>query len=226
MHAIIKTFRRAPGQLVQALAQFPVAILADAMGRRGTVDGTIRPLNPGMRVAGSALTVEVRPGDNLMLQASLQLAQPGDVIVVDGRRMLHCALAGGLLVAQARAVGVAGLLIDGAIRDTAELAGVQDFGIFAAGVSANGPTKQLGGRINWPVSFGGQSVSAGDIVVGDADGIVVIGHDAAQDVLQAAARCAAAEARIMDRFDQGHLRPEWVVQALRDAGAVHADEAW
>lgn len=226
MHAIVKTFQRAPDSLVQALGQFPVAILADAMGRRATVDGAIRPLNRAMRVAGSALTVEVRPGDNLMLQASLQLARPGDVIVVDTKRTLHCALAGGLMVAQARALGVAGLLIDGAVRDTAELAEVTDFGLFAAGVSANGPTKQLGGRINWPISFGGLSVRAGDIVVGDADGIVVIDREHAQEVLHAASRCVAAEAQVMERFGSGQLRPEWIARALRTAGMLAADEAW
>ena len=107
-----------------------------------------------MKVAGPAFTVEVRPGDNLMIHAALQLAQPGDVIVVDGKGDLSCALTGALMAAHAQKAGIAGFVIDGAVRDTDECAR-GSFPIFAAGANPNGPLKNSGGRINWPVSLAG-----------------------------------------------------------------------
>lgn len=215
MSPIVKEIQRPPRQSVAELARFPVAILADALGRRGTADSRIKAVNRCGVIAGPAVTVEVRPGDNLMLQAALQLAQPGDVLVVDGKGAMHCALAGGLMVAQARALGLRGMMIDGAIRDTAELSLIDDFGVFAAGTHPNGPSKSLAGRINWPIALGGMTVRPGDVVVGDEDGIVCIEQHSIELVLAAAAACLEKERAIHRSFQSGHLRPAWVVDALR-----------
>jgi 4-hydroxy-4-methyl-2-oxoglutarate aldolase len=168
--AIRRTIQRVSAATVKAASQFQASILADVGGRRGTLGGRIQPLARSMKVAGPAFTVEVRPGDNLMIHAALALAQPGDVIVVDGKGDLSCALTGALMAAHAQKAGIAGFVIDGAVRDTDECAR-GDFPIFAAGANPNGPLKNSGGRINWPVALAGTPVNPGDLIVGDADGV-------------------------------------------------------
>ena len=145
---------RVPAALVKAARKFQASILADVGGRRGTLGGRIQPLAKSMKVAGPAFTVEVRPGDNLMIHAALALAKPGDVIVVDGKGDLSCALTGALMAAHAQKAGIAGFVIDAAVRDTEDCA-KGSFPIFAAGCNPNGPLKGAAGRINWPVSLAG-----------------------------------------------------------------------
>ena len=118
---IRRDIERVPAELVAAARRFQASILADVGGRRGTLGGRIQPLAKSMKVAGPAFTVEVRPGDNLMIHAALALAKPGDVIVVDGKGDLSCALTGALMAAHAKAAGIAGFVIDAAVRDTEEL---------------------------------------------------------------------------------------------------------
>src|SRR5262249_54311375 len=129
---IRRDIERVPAELVQAAQKFQASILADVAGRRGTLGGRIQPLARSMKVAGPAFTVEVRPGDNLMIHAALALAKPGDVIVVDGKGDLSCALTGALMAAHAQKAGIAGFVIDGAVRDTEDCA-KGSFPIFAAG---------------------------------------------------------------------------------------------
>ncbi|MGH8814392.1 MAG: RraA family protein, partial [Advenella sp.] len=166
---IRKDIRRPDSDLVRRAAQFQAAILADVGGRRGTLGGSIQSRAQGMKVAGPAFTVEVRPGDNLMFHAALAMAQPGDVIVVEGKGDLTAALCGTIMVTQAQAAGLAGFVVDGATRDTEEIA-AGTFPVFSAGTNPNGPSKSLGGRINWPVTLAGTTVNPGDLIVGDDDG--------------------------------------------------------
>ena len=120
--AIRRIIERVPAALVASASKFQASILADVAGRRGTLGGGIQALSKAMKVAGPAFTVEVRPGDNLMIHAALQLAQPGDVIVVDGKGDLSCALTGALMAAHAQKAGLAGFVMYGAVRDTDECA--------------------------------------------------------------------------------------------------------
>ena len=144
---IRRSIDRVPAAVVAAARQFQASILADVAGRRGTLGGGIQALSKSMKLAGPAFTVEVRPGDNLMIHAALQLAQPGDVIVVDGKGDLTCALSGALMAAHAQKAGIAGFVMYGAVRDTDECAR-GSFPVFAAGANPNGPIKASGGRIN------------------------------------------------------------------------------
>jgi 4-hydroxy-4-methyl-2-oxoglutarate aldolase len=210
-------FERVDPQRVARAAAYQSAILADVAGRRGTLHGRIAPLNPSMKVAGPALTVEVRPGDNLMFHAALAIANPGDVIVVDGRGDLSCALCGALMAAQARAMGLAGFVVDAAVRDTDELRG-GEFPIFAAGANPCGPTKGVGGRVNWPIAVGGVSVEPGDLIVGDADGVVAIPRERVDEVLELAERKVVAERERLDEIRAGKTVPDWLAGALRAAG--------
>lgn len=222
---VIRVFDRVDADVVRQAAGFPSSILADVAGRRGALQGRIAPLAPSMRFAGSALTVEVRPGDNLMIHAALAMARPGDVIVVDGKGDLGAALMGEIMSQQAAALGVAAVVIDGAVRDS-EAIRAMGFPMFAAGLNPNGPTKNIAGRINHPVSVGGVTVRPGDLVVGDADGVTVIEREKAAAMLPLAAEKVAAETqRIADIRSRKALRPGWLDGALRAAGVIGEGES-
>jgi len=222
--AIRRDMERVPADVVGKAKAFPASILADVAGRRGTLGGRIQAIHKSMKVAGPAFTVEVRPGDNLMIHAALVLAKPGDVIVVDGKGDLSCALTGSLMAAHAKAAGIAGFVIDGAVRDTDECA-AGDFPIFAAGTNPNGPVKAVAGRINWPVSIAGTAVNPGDLIVGDADGVVVLPRELAAAVVAGAqAKIDSETARVKD-IREGRLVMDWVADTLRKAGALGEKES-
>ncbi|KQU81479.1 MULTISPECIES: RraA family protein [unclassified Rhizobacter] len=222
---VIRDFERVTADVVAQAARFPSSILADVAGRRGGLHGRIAPLAPSMRFAGPALTVEVRPGDNLMIHAALAVAKPGDVIVVDGKGDLGSALMGEIMSQQAAALGVAAVVIDGAVRDSEAIREL-GFPMFAAGLNPNGPTKGVAGRLNHPISVGGVTVKPGDLVVGDADGVTVIEREKAAAMLPLAAGKVAAETqRIADIRSRKALRPGWLDAALRAAGVIREGES-
>jgi len=221
---VIRDFERVERTVIDRAAQFASSILADVAGRRGALHGRIAPLAPTMKFAGPALTVEVRPGDNLMIHAALALARPGDVIVVDGKGDLGSALMGEIMSHQAVALGVAAVVIDGAVRDSEAIRAL-GLPMFAAGLNPNGPTKSIAGRLNHPVSIGGVTVRPGDLVVGDADGVTVIERERAAALLPLAAEKVAAETkRIADIKSRKALRPGWLDAALRAAGVIAEGE--
>ena len=220
-----REFDRVDAAVVEQAAQYPSSILADVAGRRGGLSGRLAPLAPTMRFAGPALTVEVRPGDNLMIHAALAIARPGDVIVVDGKGDLSSALMGEIMCQQAAALGIAGVVIDGAVRDSEAIRAL-GFPMVAAGLNPNGPTKSVPGRVNHPISIGGVSVNPGDLVVGDADGVTVIERAKAAAMLPLAAEKLAAETkRIADIRSRKQLRPDWLDGALRAAGVLKHGES-
>lgn len=221
---VIRTIERVDPAIVEQASRFASSILADVAGRRGALSGRIAALAPTMRFAGPAVTVEVRPGDNLMIHAALALVQPGDVIVVDGKGDLGSALVGEIMCQQARALGVAAYVIDGAVRDSEA---IRELGLpmYAAGLNPNGPTKSVPGRVNHPISIGGVTVHPGDLVVGDADGVTVIERAKAAAILPLAAEKVAAETqRIADIRSRKALRPGWLDGALRAAGVLKEGE--
>ena len=222
---IRRDFERADVATVQAAAAFASSILADVAGRRGALDGRIAPLSPSMRLAGPAFTVEVRAGDNLMIHAAMAMARPGDVLVIDGKGDTRCALMGSIMINACNQLGLAGVVIDAAVRDTEELREL-GFPVFAVGANPNGPTKFVPGRINWPISCGGIAIQPGDLIVGDADGVVAIEREKAAWLLPAATRKVAEErARIADIVSGQNIRPKWLESALRAAGVLGANEA-
>ena len=134
---IIRDIERVDAQVVQRAAGFQAAILADVAGRRGTMHARVAPVHQGMKVAGPAFTVEVRPGDNLMIHAAIALARPGDVLVIDGKGDQTAALMGTLMLSACKKLGLAGVIVDGAIRDRLELLEL-DFPVFSAGFNPAG----------------------------------------------------------------------------------------
>jgi 4-hydroxy-4-methyl-2-oxoglutarate aldolase len=221
---IRRDFERVAPATVSAASAYAASILADVAGRRGTMDGRIAALTPAMRVCGPAFTVEVRAGDNLMIHAAMALAKPGDVLVIDGKADRTCALMGSIMLNACKKLGLAGVVIDGSIRDTEELREL-GFPVWAIGANPNGPTKNIPGRINWPVSCGGVTVNPGDLVVGDADGITVIERDKAASLLPLAAQKVADERqRIADITGGGAIRPKWLAASLVAAGVLRPGE--
>lgn len=215
---VIAEIMRVEPSVTEALREYPASIVADVAGRRGALHGRISPLSASMRLAGPAVTVEVRPGDNLMIHAAMAIAQPGDILVIDGKGDLTSALMGEIMVQQCIALGIAGVVIDGAVRDSDALCGL-GFPVYAAGCNPNGPTKSVSGRINHPISIGGVSVCPGDLLIGDADGVTVVEREKAVTLISLAAEKLAAETkRIADIKSRKQLRPAWLEGALKTAG--------
>lgn len=221
---ILKNFERVPADVVAQAAQFQPAILADVAGRRGALHGRIRPLHPSMKLAGTAFTVEVRPGDNLMIHAAMSLAKPGDVLVIDGKGDLSSALMGTIMMTACKQLGLAGVIIDGAARDSLEIIEM-DYPVFAAGTNPNGPTKNIGGRIGHPVTVGGVTVHAGDFVVGDNDGVVVVEREKIASLLPLAEKKVKDEAARIAAIKTGDTAAKWLGSALRAAGVLKEGEA-
>ena len=159
--------------LIERLGRLPVANVGDAMERISAVDSGIRPMWRGARVVARAYTVLTRSGDNQGIHEAIDLAAPGEVLVVNGFADTSRALVGELLAGRARANGLAGFVIDGAVRDVDEIESL-GVAVFARAVTPAGPYKMGPHRQQVPVALGGQCVMPGDVVVGDADGLVVI----------------------------------------------------
>ena len=220
---IITQFERVPAATVKEAAVYQAAILADVAGRRGALNGRIQAVRPNMKVAGSAFTVEVRPGDNLMIHAAMSLAKPGDVLVIDGKGDLGAALMGTIMMTACKQLGIAGVVIDGAVRDTLEIEEM-GFPVFAAGFNPNGPTKNVAGRIGHPVSVGGVTVNPGDFIMGDADGVVVVEREKITGLLPHAAKKVADESARIEAIKKGDTAAKWLTGALVAAGVLKEGE--
>jgi RraA family protein len=188
------------------------------MWRFASIGGEIKAFHkPGLRMAGFAFTVRVSPADNLMLHKALTLAKPGDVIVVEAGGALTNAITGELMAATAKQRGIAGFVIDGAIRDRAGILQLE-FPVYAKGLQPRGPYKDGPGEINVPVSCNGVVVNPGDIVIGDDDGVVVVPMRDAHSVLKKAKEKAEQERAIMDAIVSGTLDTSWIDEQLKQKG--------
>ncbi|MFS2032520.1 RraA family protein [Polaromonas sp. CT11-55] len=221
---IIKNFDRVPADIVAQAAQYQPAILADVAGRRGALHGRIKALRPRMKFAGTAFTVEVRPGDNLMIHAAMALARPGDVLVIDGKGDQTSALMGTIMMTACRQLGLTAVVIDGAVRDSLEI-DEMDYPVFSVGTNPNGPTKQAGGRIGHPVSVGGVTVHPGDFICGDGDGVVVVEREKIESLLPLAAHKVVAEAKRIAQIKEGKTSAPWLNESLVAAGVLQAGES-
>jgi regulator of RNase E activity RraA len=207
--------RPAP-DLLRRCRELPTSILSDSMERTGGMLG-VHPLPGGgwPRVAGPALTVRTRPGDNLVVHRALDLAVPGDVLVVDAGGSVERAILGEIMGRYAVTRGLAALVVDGAVRDAEGLA-AGPLPVFAVGINHLGPYKDGPGELHGPVQAGGTVVRSGDVVVGDADGVVVLPHERAAEVV------ALGEERLRDEEEQfaqiaaGTLDRSWVTRALAE----------
>ncbi len=214
---ILPRARAVPPEVVARFKALPVANISDSMARLTAGGPRLRPMHQGGVLAGPAFTVKSRPGDNLMVHKALGLAQPGDVIVVDAGGDLTNAIIGELMLAQMVKRGLAGIVINGAIRDSAAIAG-QSFPVYAAGVTHRGPYKDGPGEINVPIALDGMVIEPGDLVIGDEDGLLCVPFDAVDAVLKATEAKQEAEQRQIAAIEAGTHSAAWVDEALRRLG--------
>lgn len=221
---IVRDFDRVSAALVRQAGEFQAAIFADVNGRRGAMHGRIAALRPRMKVCGPAFTVDVRAGDNLMIHAAIALAKPGDVLVIDGKGDQTAALMGTIMMSACKQLGLAGVVIDGAVRDSLEIDEI-DFPVFSVGTNPNGPTKNVPGRIGHAITCGGVTVRSGDLVLADADGVVIVERERVEALLPLARRKVEDEAKRIEQIRQGNTAAPWLIPALRTAGVLKEGES-
>lgn len=210
----IKTeFRRVDAALIDRARRIPVAVVGDVANRLQAFTAGFTQYGGRKTFAGPAFTVRVRPGDNLFLHKALDLAQPGDVIVVDAGGALNTAIIGAMMTHYAKTRGVEALIIDGAIRDVGELADL-DIAVLARGATPNGPFKSGPGEMGHPIVCGQQSIAAGDLMIGDLDGGLVIPRDEAQHIIGPAEEKFRTEQLWEKQIAAGQWDRGWVDEAL------------
>jgi RraA family protein len=214
---ILEIPKRPDAKLVAELAEMVTPHLSDSMERLYAAGPQLRPMHKEGKLAGPAYTVKTAAGDNLLVHKAIDTARRGDVIVVDAGGFLDNAIIGELMMSRARQRGVAGMVIWGAIRDSAEI-GAGSYPVFAAGVTHRGPYKNGPGEINVPIVMGGLAVNPGDIIVGDADGLVAIPLDQADKILASAKAILAKETAMMKQIQAGTVDRGWVDKALKEKG--------
>ena len=199
--------------LARQFLDVPVANVSDCMARMTAAGPRMRPMHRSGRMAGPALTIKTRPGDNLMIHKALQLAVPGDIIVVDAGGDLTNALIGEIMTGDAMLQQLGGIVINGAIRD-ADWIAERDFPVFAAGVTHRGPYKDGPGEINVPIAIDGMVIAPGDLVIGDGDGLLCVPFDQVETLLAAARAKQEVEARMVADIEAGTLDRAWVDATL------------
>ena len=213
------TMQRPSAETVAGFLDFETPPVSDMMNRLYTMEPAIHAMtDPSLRILGPACTVKVFPGDNLMVHKSLDIAQPGDVIVVDAGGSHMNAVLGDLISTKARHRGIAGFVVDGLIRDLPAIRELGDFPVFARDVTPIGPLHRGPGEINNAICAGGIVVHPGDIVMGDLNGVVIIPRQDADDVLERLRARAAAEAGYTAAVARGEFSNQWVDRLLAESG--------
>ena len=217
---IITDFKRPEKALVEQFRDIPVANIDDCMNRIAAVCPQIRPLNHS-KLLGTAFTIKVPEGDNLMFHKAMDMAKPGDVIMIDAGGDINRAIFGGLMAAYCKVRNLAGIVVDGSVRDVEELSQIEDFPIYARGITPNGPYKNGPGEINAPICIGGIVVFPGDIVVGDQDGVIVIRPEDAAQIAQAAREILQKEVGITEGISRGEYVRHWVDEKIASLGCEY-----
>lgn len=222
----VRNIERTPAHTVAELGKYGVATIHEAMGRAGLLARYMRPIYPGAKVCGTALTIFAHPGDNWMLHVAAELLQPGDVAVLGVSSDNADGMFGELLATSFKARGGLGLVIDAGCRDVAELAAMR-FPVWSKAISAKGTVKASVGSVNTPIICAGALVHAGDVVIGDDDGVVIVPRQRAAEVAEASAKREEKEAATRKRLAKGELGLD--IYGMRDnlgkAGLKYIDTA-
>ena len=216
---VCKRNQNVSAEWVEKFRTLPVANVSDVMSRMTAGGAPLRPFYTGPRMVGAAVTVKARPGDNLMVHKALDIAEPGDIVVVDAGGDLSNAIIGELMVAHAAQRGLGGIVIFGAIRDSEELL-AGSFPVFAAGVTHRGPYKDGPGEVNVPIAINGMVIEPGDLICGDADGLLSVPLSSVETVFEAASKKHAAETKQMENIKLGKNDRSWVDASLTRLGCV------
>jgi regulator of RNase E activity RraA len=214
---INKRTRKVEESVVARFRELPVANVSDVMSRMEAGGARLRPMHAGGVLAGPALTVKSRPGDNLMAHAALNRAEKGDVLVIDTGGDVTNSIMGELMFSYAVSIGIAGVVIWGAIRDYGWVK-TSSFPVFATGVTHRGPYKDGPGEINVPIAIDGMVIEPGDLIIGDDDGVLCVPYDEVETVYRAAAAKQEAEKKTMAATQAGTVDRSWVEDALRKLG--------
>ena len=216
---ILKRKKKVALDIAKEFLTLPVANVSDSMWRLTAGGSRLRPMHKSGQMAGPALTVKSRPGDNLMLHKAIDMAEPGDIIVCDAGGDLTNSLMGELMLAHAMKRGVGGFVLDGAVRDVEAFLDV-NLPVFAAGVSHRGPYKDGPGEINVSVAIDGMVIEPGDLVIGDWDGVLSIPLDDVDSILKKTNEKQAAEAVDMAKIEADEWDRSWVDKTLKDRGCI------
>jgi regulator of RNase E activity RraA len=215
--------RRVAPDLIDQFRTIPVANASDCMSRLTAGGPRLRPYHAGGVLSGPAFTVKTRPGDNLIVHKALDIALPGDVVVVDAGGDLTNAIIGEIMVSYARSRRLGGIVINGSIRDSVAL-GRQHFPVYAAGVTHRGPMRSGPGEIGRAIALDGMVIEPGDLVIGDGDGLLSIPFDEVAAVLRAATEKRDVETKILADVEAGRsMDRSWVDPTLRKLGCTGLD---
>ncbi|MEK9198199.1 RraA family protein [Ureibacillus sp. FSL E2-3493] len=216
-------------EIIERAKKLNTTLISDALGCTGSMDYKVKPVSSGMKVVGTALTVDMRAGDNLFLHQGIYCGGEGFVLVADGKGHTENAYLGELMAKAAKAIGIEGIVIDGLVRDKESLIEI-GLPIFAKGFIPNGPFKDGPGAINIPISCAGVTVFPGDLIVGDDDGVVVVSKEKIEQVLEKAeAKFKYEEKRLqtivsyeenrkVGNTDKFSIAPVWLAEKMREFG--------
>src|SRR6056297_1364232 len=206
---IMKNPRKIPEELVERVRKLSTSLISDGMEESKTMHCKIKPLKMGMKVLGTALTVKVKPGDNLYLHKAIYEAEEGYVIVMENGENMDAAVWGEMMSRGALAVGLSGVVLEGCVRDISD---IKELGlpIFAAGAVPKGPTVNGPGSINKEIVCGGIKIHPGDFIFGDDDGVVVVSPEELEDVIKKAEAKLAREGNRIKELEEGKLVPDWL----------------
>jgi RraA family protein len=209
--------RAIPASVIEAFKGIPTPNISDSMGKLAMAGAGLRAVHRGARMIGRAITVRVPPGDNLLAYKGIFAAEPGDVLVIDAGGDLQRAIIGEIMSTWAAQRGLAGIVVWGAVRDV-DVLGESDFPVYALGVTHRGPYKNGPGELNATVSIGGMVVSPGDLIVGDASGVVAVPFEAIASTLESASAIQRREDELVAQIKAGRYDASWIDPALTAAG--------